>query len=122
MGDQSYNWERVLNAQAHLPQVLCALESYLSAFMDPDRGLVYNSPMAYQPAFPTEEEVRAEMPNSQGWFTAIEDCSYLTPALLSGLAQGLTGGVAQDPAAAVRGAELGHRVFAGLRRSSWRSS
>lgn len=115
MSAESYAWERTVDARANLAQVARALDVYLAAYMDPERALLCNSPLDYPPPYPTEEEVHAEIPNSQGWFTAIEDSSYLTPSLLWALARGTPGVAAHDPATAAQWTDLGHRVFAGMR-------
>lgn len=111
----AYAWERTLNARPHLPLVARALDLYLATYMDPERALLCNSPLDYPPPYPTEEEVRAEIPNSQGWFTAIEDSSYLTASLLWALARGTPDLATHDPATASQWADLGHRAFAGMR-------
>jgi hypothetical protein len=107
---QRYRFVTELDLTPHLPTMHRVLERYLATYADPRTGLLYHSPLGDADAFPTPEEVAAEIPNSQGWYTAIEDCSFMGPLLLWGLSRS-TCGLSDE-----RRRELGSLLFAGLMR------
>lgn len=102
-----YAWQTELDARRILPALEGHMDSYVKGHVDPERGTIYNGVMDYAPHFPTEAECRAEIPNSQGWLTAIEDNTLICSWVLWGLAHGVEG---LDPAKRVA---LGHKVFRG---------
>lgn len=79
---ERFRFRTEFDLPSHLPVLHRALKEYIATYCEPKRGLLYHSPLGDNGSFPTPEEVRAEIPNSQGWFTAIEDCSFLGPLML----------------------------------------
>ena len=84
-------WQEEIDMSRILPALTRHLDSYVKGHVDPERGTIYNGLMDYSPHFPTEEECRAEIPNSQGWFTAVEDNTLLSSWILWALARGVPG-------------------------------
>jgi hypothetical protein len=101
------DWQTGLDWGRILPALTQHLDSYVKGYVDPERGTIYNGVTDYAPHFPTEAECLAEIPNSQGWFTAIEDNTLLSSWILWALARGVTG---LDPKTR---ASVGRHVFKG---------
>ncbi len=100
-------WQTELDLTRLGPALSRHMQSYEAGHIDPKRGTIYNGVKDYAPHFPTEAECLAEIPNSQGWFTAIEDNTLLSSWILWALARGVKG---LDP---LKCAAVGHLVFNG---------
>jgi len=105
-----FRFRKEFDHTVYYPTLNRALETFLATYGDPEYGLVYHSPISEPGAFPTTEEIRAEIPNSQGWFTAIEDCSFLGPILLGAISRSHCG------LSPERRQEIGTLLFKGLVR------
>ena len=101
------DWQTGLDMSRILPALTQHLDSYVKGHVDPQRGTIYDGVIDYAPHFPTEEECLAEIPNSQGWFTAIENNSLYSSWLLWALGRGITG---LDPQVRTT---LGRHIFNG---------
>lgn len=106
----AYRFKTELDLSPHIPAMRQALELFTTTYCDPKTGLVYHSPLDDTDAFPTDQEVHDEIPNSQGWYTAIEDCSFNGPLLLWAISRSTCG--LDDNARQ----KIGNHLFAGLVR------
>lgn len=88
---RALDWKTEPDMTRIAPAVARHVAAYVEGYVDPERGTIYNSLRTDPTSFPTEAECLAEIPNSQGWFTAIEDHSLLSSWFLWSLARGVPG-------------------------------
>ena len=104
----AYRFRTEFDQAPYYPILHQALDTFFTTYCDPARGLLYHTPIIDSNSFPTQEEIRAEIPNSQGWYTAIEDCSFLGPLLLGAIGRGPCG------LSSTRRRQIGTLLFWGL--------
>lgn len=106
----AYRFKKDMDLSQFIPVMHQSLKLFTSTYVDPKTGLVYHSPLDDEDAFPTDQEVRDEIPNSQGWYTAIEDCSFNGPLLLWGISRSSCGLSDKERQ------KMGNHLFTGLVR------